>query len=111
MKKSGRLGSPEQPCKENLPSSGVEQIFAANDEVHALRPVVDGDRELIRPVPVAIPNEYVAALCERLLGLRTQPQIVESHDAVVEPDSQSQSGLLPQMSIAARPRIAMTFEI
>src|SRR5262245_685354 len=84
MKKRGLLGSPEQPREENLPPCGVEQIFTANYEIHVLEPVVDGDGELIRPIPVAISNQHVAALRARLLRLRAQPQIVESHDAVVE---------------------------
>ena len=111
MEKRRWLGSPEQPPKENLPSCGVEQILAANDEVDVLEPVVDSDRELVRPIPFAIANEHIAALRARLLDLRPQPKVVEPHHAVVETDSEPQSWLLPQMLIAARSGIALTVEV
>ena len=52
----------DQPGELNLAAGRIEQILAANDEVHVLQPVVDDDRELIRPVAMSIADEQIAAL-------------------------------------------------
>ena len=62
MEKRGRMLAAEQARELNLAARRIEQIFAADDEVDALQPVVDDRRELIRPVGVSIADEQIAAL-------------------------------------------------
>src|SRR5690349_3533828 len=46
----------------DLPAGRRQQIETADDEIHVVAHVVDGDRELVRPVAVAVLEEEIAAL-------------------------------------------------
>ena len=62
MKKCRWTLAADQPGELNLAAGRIEQILAANDEVHVLQPVIDDDGELIRPVAMPIADEQIAAL-------------------------------------------------
>ena len=77
MQEGRGLLASEETREAGLPSGGLQQVDAANDDVDALAPVVDGDGELIGPVPMPIAQQHVAALRGWNLALRTQPEVVE----------------------------------
>ena len=62
MKKCRRPLAADETSELYLPSSRIEQILAAYDEIHVLQPIVDNDGELIRPVAMPIAREQIAAL-------------------------------------------------
>lgn len=111
MEKSRRVGSAEQPREQDLTPGGVEQILAAHDEVDVLRPVVHRDSELVGPVAFAIADEQIAALIAWMLRLRTQPKIVETDDAVVEPHAKAEPGRFAHVFVPARAGIALSLEV
>src|SRR4029077_3274167 len=78
MQELGRLGAADQPRELHLTACGGEGVVAADYERHALYVVVHGRRELIRPVPVAIAQQQIAALLRRPLRLRTVAAIDEA---------------------------------
>src|SRR6188474_1174480 len=71
----------EQLREPNLPSSGRQQILAANHVGDALDVIVDGHRVLIRPVAHAIADQQIAALLAWILFLRPEDLIKEALDA------------------------------
>ena len=70
-------------CGElQLTTRTVQQVLPANHDVDVVCHVIDGDRELIGPLPVSIAHEQVAALLGgRLLHVAESP-ILERLDAV-----------------------------
>ena len=50
----------ERPLKRDLARRGIEKIRAAHDLRHALRGVVDDDRELVRERPIGALHDEVA---------------------------------------------------
>jgi hypothetical protein len=67
---------------EHLPQTkltprGRGEIFTANDVGNPLRHVVDGDRELVRPVAVAIAQQQIAALTVGFMLDHSEEKIVE----------------------------------
>ena len=62
MKKRRRLSPAEQAGELNLTAGRIEQVLTANDEIHALQPVIDDDGKLIRPVAVPIADEQISTL-------------------------------------------------
>ena len=59
-------GLPSQHSRErHLPSRRRDEIAAADDQRDVLTVVVDGCRELIGPVPVAIADQEIAVLVGR----------------------------------------------
>jgi len=67
----------EQSGQSDLATGRVEQISASNDEVDALDHVVHGDRKVIGPVTVAVPNQQVTAFPCRVLLVPTGQEVVE----------------------------------
>ncbi len=97
MQECRRLRSSEKPCQLDLAAGRVEQILTANDDRHALQPVIDDDRKLIGPVSMAIASEEVAALFGRSLLLRAEPKVAETFYCGFEPHPHAQSGRLGEM--------------
>ena len=105
MEKHRRLGAPEEPSELNLPACGIQQILAAHHHVHALQPIVDDDRKLIRPAAVPIADEDIAALFVRALLLETQPEIMKTLDGTLRANANAEAGRFRQLLIAARSEI------
>lgn len=106
MEKRWWLLSAEQARKLDLAAGGIEKVLATYHEVHALQPIIDNDRELIRPAAVSIANEHIAALFEGALLLRPKPEIVEALDRRIQPDAHPAAWPFAQILVAACSRIA-----
>src|SRR6516162_4665798 len=85
MQKRGRLLAPEQPREADLPAGRRKQILAANHEIDSLAEIVDGDRELIRPVAEAIADQDVSALRRGVQLPGSEAAIDELLDARIQP--------------------------
>src|SRR5947209_15551603 len=105
MKKLRRLAPTEHARELDLPASRREQVVAADHQRHALHVIVDGRRELIRPVAVAILDEQIAALRRRLLLLRPMAEIDEPLNRIVEPHAQADAAVFAEAALAAGARI------
>ena len=66
------LDRAEHSCESQLATSRLQQVFSSHDEIHAVAHVIDGDRELIAPVPVPVAQQQIPALVPRFLPLRAQ---------------------------------------
>jgi hypothetical protein len=106
VKERRRLGTSEETRQLNLAAGRFQEIVAADDQVHALDPVIDDRCEVIRPVAGAIPHQQIAALIQRLLRLRTMAPIVEPLQGRLQPDSEAQAGRLRQALVGARAGIS-----
>ena len=71
----------EEPRELDLSSRGFEQIDAADDEIHALAPVVHGDGKLVGPVAEPIANEEIATLVCGHLPLPAEQPVFELLDS------------------------------
>jgi hypothetical protein len=72
--------------------------------------IVDGDRELIRPVSVAIPYQKVAALFGGHLLDDTKPQILSLRDAGLQLYSDAAAGAFGETAIATPAWIPLAAE-
>ena len=77
MEIPGRFRSAEHPSEANLPSRRRQKILATDNEVDAVPDVVDGNGELVAPLPKPVAQQQVAALALGTLGLRTQEAVPE----------------------------------
>jgi len=57
-----RRRAAQETGEPDLTTRRWQQIGATDDEIDLLIEVVDGNRELIRPVPSPIANQHVTAL-------------------------------------------------
>ncbi|MEY3702346.1 MAG: hypothetical protein RI891_1638, partial [Gemmatimonadota bacterium] len=78
MEEGRRRRAPEESRETELASGGGEEILAADHEIDALFPVIDGDGELVGPLTEPVADEEIAALRHRVLGLWPKPQIIEA---------------------------------
>src|SRR5687768_1640816 len=62
MREARRYGPAEATRQLDLLARRLHQVLTANHEVHPLIEIVDGDRELVSPVPQPIPHRDVAVL-------------------------------------------------
>src|SRR5262245_2193867 len=89
MEEDGRRGAAEQASQADLAARRGEEVRPADHQVDALPPVVDGDGELIRPVPLSVPDQQIAALSARVLGLVAEPRVLEGLGARLEADTEA----------------------
>src|SRR4029079_18638742 len=99
MQKRWRLAAAEQTGELNLPAGGRKKVDAANHQRHALHVVVDGGRELVRPVALAVARKEIAALVRGPLLLGTEPQIDEALNRGLEPNAEADTGAVRESSI------------
>jgi hypothetical protein len=77
VEKSRRLRPAQEPGQLKLPPGRLQQIHPSDDMSDALKPVVDGHSEVIRPVAMPIAKQQVSALLGRPLLLQPQAKVVE----------------------------------
>lgn len=86
-----------------LSSCGRDEIFAANDVGNPLHQVVDGNRELVGPVAVAVAQQQIATLTGGFVLDQTQEKIVERLHTFAELNTQAPARRLCQRTIPAKP--------
>lgn len=111
MQERGRISPAEQPPDLELPPGRIEQVFASDDEIDPLLPIVDDHGELIRPVAIAVAGEDIPTLRRRLLLLRPEPEIVKPFHRIVDPDAKTEARRFRKVSARARAGIAMTRDV
>ena len=97
----------EHLAETKLTPRGWGEIFAANDVRHALHHVVNSDRELVRPIAVAIEQQEIAVLPCRLLLDGAQEQIVERLDTFADSNPQPTAGRVYQTPVATEAVISL----
>src|SRR5439155_19225825 len=100
MQERRRLGASKKPRELNLASGRRQQIISAHHERDALLEIVDGRRELISPVALAIADEQIAALLVRPLLLQAMAQIDEAFDRSLESHADADAGSFDDAAIA-----------
>src|SRR6266496_1384901 len=105
MQELRRFSAAQEACELNLPAGRFQEVVAANHVGHALNVVVHGDRELIRPVPLAIADQQIAALLRGPLLLRSVPEVDEALHRWLESHAESDPRRLRDPAIAAGARI------
>ena len=77
----------------------------------SLTQVVDGHRELIGPVAVAVPEQEVAALLGGRLFETAGEQVVKPHGLGIEPYAHPSAGDLAESTVAAAAVVALTADV
>ena len=72
VEKQRRIQPAQEPGQLKLPAGRLQQIHPSDDMSDALKPVVDDNGELIRPVAVPVAEQHVSALLRGPLLLWAQ---------------------------------------
>lgn len=101
----------QHPGKAELTSGRREEIGPACDQRNSLTKIVNGDGKLVRPLPMAIPDEEVAALVGRRLRLGSEEQIVEVLGSVGQLKSKAGARPLGHAPVAAAAGVALAADV
>ena len=101
MQVGRRLRATKHPAQTDLAPCRIEQIRAPDNQIHVLFEIIDGHRELVRPVAIAIAQQQVAALVQRCLFKDAEQQIGEPLAARLELDAKTPPGGVGEATGAA----------
>ena len=109
MVRKARVPSPAEHLPETqLTSRRRREIFTANDVGNPLHHVVDGDRELIRPVAVAIAQQQIPTLTSGFMLDDAQEKILERLDTFGNSNAQAPARSVCQATISAEAIVAFS---
>ena len=100
MREARTVEAAQHPPKAKLASRRRGEVFSANDVSDSLRHVIDRDRELIRPVSIAIAQQQIAALPRGRLLDGAKEQIVNPFHACIHPDAKTPSRTIVEPTLA-----------
>ena len=101
-----RRRTPDETRELNLPARGRQQVVAAYDVRHALIDIVNSNGELIRPIPLSVDGEEVAALFKGALFECAVTKVDKSLSRRRKPNANAAARLLCQTFRRARAGIA-----